>query len=61
MRFYTKEIGRIKAVSISDTKGVKKVNKALANLVENYGLTGDAHAGKWHRQLSLLADESIER
>lgn len=61
MKFKTKELGRIKAVSISDTKGVKKVNKALANLVENYGLTGDAHAGKWHRQLSLLADESIER
>jgi len=61
MRFYTKEIGRIKAISISNTKGVKKVNKMSANLVENYGLTGDAHAGKWHRQVSLLADESIEK
>ncbi|MDA9761940.1 hypothetical protein N9C84_02600 [Desulfobacterales bacterium] len=61
MRFYTKEIGRIKAVSTSDTKGIKKVNKSSVTLVENYGLTGDAHAGKWHRQVSLLADESIER
>jgi MOSC domain-containing protein YiiM len=61
MKFNTKEIGRIKAVSTSDTKGVKKVNKSSAYLVENYGLTGDAHAGKWHRQVSLLADESIEK
>ena len=61
MRFYTKEIGRIKAVSTSDTKGIKKVNKSSGTLVENYGLTGDAHAGKWHRQVSLLSDESIEK
>jgi MOSC domain-containing protein YiiM len=61
MKFNTKELGCIKAVSISDTKGVKKVNKPSANLVKNYGLARDAHAGKWHRQVSLLADESIEK
>lgn len=61
MKFNTKQIGQIKAVSISETKGVKKTNKAAVTLVENYGLTGDAHAGKWHRQVSLLAYESIEK
>jgi MOSC domain-containing protein YiiM len=61
MKFNTKELGRIKAVSISDTKGVKKINTPTATLVESYGLTGDAHAGKWHRQVSLLAEESIDK
>ena len=54
-------IGRIKAVSASDTKGVKKKNVSSGILVENFGMQGDAHAGKWHRQISLLADESIDK
>lgn len=29
--------------------------------MEDYGLKGDAHAGKWHRQVSLLAEESIDK
>ena len=61
MKLDTQSIGRIKAVSISVTKGVKKENKSSANLIENHGMTGDAHAGKWHRQVSLLANESIEK
>jgi MOSC domain-containing protein YiiM len=51
--------GRIVAVSISTKKGVKKTNILLGNLIENYGLENDAHAGDWHRQVSLLAVESI--
>ena len=53
--------GRIVAVSISPKKGVKKTNIHLGSLIENYGLENDAHAGDWHRQVSLLAIESISK
>jgi MOSC domain-containing protein YiiM len=56
-----KSIGRVVAVSISDRKGVKKQNIAAGRLIENFGLESDAHAGDWHRQVSLLAVESIEK
>ncbi len=48
-------------VSISKKKGVRKVNISEAILIENYGIKDDAHAGNWHRQVSLLALESIEK
>ncbi|WP_136806917.1 MOSC domain-containing protein [Desulfosediminicola flagellatus] len=51
---------RIKAISISDRKGVRKKNIDSVNLIENFGLEADAHGGKWHRQVSFLAEESIE-
>lgn len=54
-------IGRVVAVSISEKKGVKKKNVNVGRLVEQSGLEGDAHAGDWHRQISLLAQESIEK
>ena len=41
--------------------GVKKTNIRSGALIENYGLENDAHAGDWHRQVSLLATESIDR
>ena len=53
--------GRVIAVSISLKKGVKKTNIRSGALIENYGLENDAHAGDWHRQVSLLATESIDR
>ena len=49
------------AVSISATKGVKKDNVPQAKVLVNFGLEGDAHAGDWHRQVSLLAVESIDK
>ncbi len=52
--------GRIKAISISGTKGTRKENVIRAELKTDYGIIGDAHAGKWHRQVSLLSFESIE-
>jgi MOSC domain-containing protein YiiM len=52
---------RVVAVSISATKGVKKDNVAEARVLANFGLEGDAHAGDWHRQVSLLAVESIDK
>ena len=52
---------RIVAVSTSATKGVKKDNVTEAKVLVNFGLEGDAHAGDWHRQVSLLAVESIDK
>ncbi|MGW8195228.1 MAG: MOSC domain-containing protein [Desulforhopalus sp.] len=51
---------RIKAISISDRKGMRKENIARVRLIENFGLEDDAHGGKWHRQVSFLAQESID-
>lgn len=51
--------GIVVAVCTSETKGVPKQDVGSAMLVENHGLDGDAHAGRWHRQVSLLAEESI--
>ncbi len=51
--------GRVKAISISAEKGMPKSNVPTARLVEQHGIEGDAHAGPWHRQVSLLAMESI--
>ncbi|BCL61133.1 hypothetical protein DGMP_18260 [Desulfomarina profundi] len=49
----------IKAISISDRKGMRKKNIDSSTLIENFGLKNDAHGGKWHRQVSFLAQESI--
>jgi MOSC domain-containing protein YiiM len=53
--------GKIKAISTSKRKGIAKSNVASAKLVENWGIEGDAHAGNWHRQISFLAMESIDK
>lgn len=50
----------IKAISISDQKGMRKKNIASSHLIADFGLENDAHAGDWHRQVSLLAEESIQ-
>ena len=53
-------MAKVVSINISTKKGVKKkpLNKAV--LIENFGIENDAHAGNWHRQISLLAAESIE-
>ncbi|UCE50369.1 MAG: MOSC domain-containing protein [Phycisphaerales bacterium] len=53
--------GRIKAISVSEEKGTQKANVPEAELKVDCGIVGDAHAGQWHRQVSLLAFESIEK
>jgi MOSC domain-containing protein YiiM len=53
--------GRVISVNVSDKKGVKKHNIDRCELKEGHGLEQDAHAGPWHRQVSLLAAESIEK
>jgi len=52
---------KIVSIALSKRKGTRKVVVEEAFLVENHGLEGDAHAGPWHRQVSFLAGESIEK
>ncbi len=52
---------KIVSLSVSKKKGTRKTIVPEARLLENFGLEGDAHAGDWHRQVSLLASESIQR
>ncbi len=53
--------GTIIAVCISKEKGERKKAIAQGQLVENFGLENDGHGGDWHRQVSLLAQESINK
>ncbi len=53
--------GKVLSVNISENKGTKKTNVHSCALLKDFGLKGDAHAGPWHRQVSLLANESIEK
>ena len=52
---------RIVAVCVSRNKGEKKTPVAQVELRPGHGIVGDAHAGNWHRQVSLLAIESIRK
>ena len=53
--------GKIIAVSISVKLGTKKINVESAELKEDFGIIGDVHAGTKNRQVSLLAEESIQK
>ena len=53
-------IAHVEAVCISVKKGTVKREQDGVKLVEDWGIEDDAHAGKWHRQVSLLAGESID-
>ncbi len=53
--------GRTKAISISEKRGTQKTNVPEAELKTDFGIVGDAHAADWHRQVSLLAVESIDK
>ena len=52
--------GKVLAVCVSEAKGTQKKPVPVVQAVEDWGILGDAHAGKWHRQVSLLASEKIE-
>ena len=52
---------KIVSISISKKKGTRKGQVEEALLIQSHGIEGDAHAGPWHRQVSFLASESIER
>jgi MOSC domain-containing protein YiiM len=53
--------GTVIAVCVSKHKGERKKPVPSAELQQDYGIPGDAHAGPWHRQVSLLAMESIDK
>jgi MOSC domain-containing protein YiiM len=53
-------MAHIEAICISSRKGIVKKEVAEARVVPNLGIEGDAHAGDWHRQISLLAGERID-
>jgi MOSC domain-containing protein YiiM len=55
------EKGKVLAVNISDTKGTQKTNVGQAEVLESFGIQNDAHGGFGHRQVSLLAAESIQK
>ena len=53
-------MGKLIAINISEKRGTEKKEIQEAQLVTDFGIAGDAHAGKWHRQVSLLSFEKIE-
>ncbi len=54
-------MAKVIAINISEQKKTPKKTIEEGTLIENFGFENDAHAGKWHRQVSLLAKESIEK
>ncbi len=53
-------MAKVISINISEKKGTIKVPINEGNFIEDFGLENDAHAGKWHRQVSLLGQESID-
>lgn len=53
-------MGEVIAVCTSPAKGTQKKNVGEGLFIEDFGIQGDAHAGKWHRQVSLLSYDKIE-
>ncbi len=54
-------MARVVSINISEKKGTPKKTIPEGKLIEDFGFEGDAHAGKWRRQVSLLGVESIEK
>ncbi|MCL2366352.1 MAG: MOSC domain-containing protein [Oscillospiraceae bacterium] len=54
-------MAKVSAVCISDIKGVIKKPVSEIFVKIDHGIEGDAHAGQWHRQVSLLGDESVDK
>jgi len=56
-----KVAGRVVSINVSERKTVRKKPVEKVRVEKDYGIVGDAHAGDWHRQVSFLALESIEK
>jgi MOSC domain-containing protein YiiM len=54
-------MAKVLAINISEKKGVPKNTIPEGEFVVDFGLKGDAHGGNWHRQVSLLGQESIDK
>ena len=57
---YNNGMGKVLAICTSPGKGTAKQNVGKAEFVAGHGLAGDAHAGPWHRQVSLISHEKVE-
>ncbi|MCI5898582.1 MAG: hypothetical protein SOY83_02440 [Anaerovoracaceae bacterium] len=53
-------MGKVMAVCTSEEKGTQKTNVHSVHIIDDFGIENDAHAGKWHRQVSLLSWEKIQ-
>lgn len=56
----TIQAGTVTAICISEKRGTQKKTVDTARLRTDWGIEGDAHAGHWHRQVSLLSQEEID-
>ncbi len=54
-------MAEVVSVNISERKGVRKHEMPYIDLKRDHGIIGDAHAGNWHRQISMLAEESVDK
>lgn len=54
-------MAKVLAVCISEKKGTQKKPVDSIKIKIDWGIEGDAHAGNWHRQISLLANESVDK
>lgn len=54
-------MAKVIAINISERKGIPKTTIDMGEFIEDFGLKGDAHGGNWHRQVSFLGQESIDK
>ncbi|HBF36783.1 MAG TPA: MOSC domain-containing protein [Firmicutes bacterium] len=52
---------KVVAINISEQRGIPKTTVSEGEFITDFGLKGDAHAGNWHRQVSFLGQESIDK
>ncbi len=54
-------MAKVISINISEKRGIQKKPVSEAELIPDWGIKGDAHAGHWHRQISFLGQESIDK
>ena len=54
-------MAKVTAINISEKKGIPKTTIDMGEFIEDFGLKGDAHGGNWHRQVSFLGQESVDK
>ena len=54
-------MAKVLAICVSDIRGIQKHRIDEAELLADHGIVGDAHAGSWHRQVSLLGVDSVDK
>ncbi|ADK16827.1 MOSC domain-containing protein [Clostridium ljungdahlii] len=54
-------MGKVVSLNISEKRGTEKIQVPSVNVIEKFGIEGDAHAGNWDRQISILPIEALEK